>query len=168
MLINNAIHLSQTGFQLCLKYNKRPNDLACLESQFSKKYKSSQVSFMLLCGQTTKSNNSHKNQVIGWLIFFFFFLFKSELDWCRDNPIDAEFWHILVKILGGPSQWSNLSFHDSLCTFLSLSISFVHCLHFVSPGINRCWVIFYSLMTWVLLCPCFKWTIIIYMHLPLS
>lgn len=69
MLINNAIHLSQTEFHLCLKYNKRPNDLACLESQFSKKYKSSQVSFMQLCGQTTKNNNSHKNQ-IGWLNFF--------------------------------------------------------------------------------------------------
>lgn len=71
MLINNAIHLSQTGFQLCSKHNKRPNDLVCLESQFSKKYKSSQVSCMPLRGETTKSNNSRKNQLIGWLNFVF-------------------------------------------------------------------------------------------------
>lgn len=41
------------------------------KSQFSEKYKGSWVNCMLLYTETNKSNNSHKNQLIGWLSIFF-------------------------------------------------------------------------------------------------
>lgn len=71
MLINNAIHLSQTGFQLSLKYNKRPNDLACLENQFSKKYKKQSGQFYAIMWTNHKKQQQPQNSD-DWLAFFFF------------------------------------------------------------------------------------------------
>ena len=49
---------------------KAPVIWLAYKSQFNKKYKSSQVSCMLLCIKSNRSNNSHRNQLIGCLNIF--------------------------------------------------------------------------------------------------
>ena len=128
---------------------KAPMIWLAYKSQFSEKYNGSQVSCMLMYIETNKSNNSHKNQLTGWLNIFFLTVSWNDVETITE--LESE--HALVKVLRCPSQWFHFSFHDSLSIFLSPSTFFVHCLHCTSPVIRGSWIILGGLVIWVLLCP---------------
>ena len=70
------------------------------KSQFSEKYNGSQVSCMLMYIETNKSNNSHKNQLTGWLNIFFLTVSWNDVETITE--LESE--HALVKVLRCPSQ----------------------------------------------------------------